>query len=92
MTMEQLQAALIKLETEATIGLRPELFQFIQLQNELFELLKDEKVKRYVVVLHHLLPPLHESHKDIVLYRQVKLMLQVEQNPVPVRDRNPAGL
>lgn len=87
MTVEQLQTALNKLKTEAASGLRPELFQFIQLQDELSELLTDEKVKRYVVVLHHLLPPLHESHKDIVLYRQIKLMLRAEQNPVPERDR-----
>ena len=87
MTVEQLQQALGKLETEAVQGLRPELFQFLQLQDELFELLKDEKVRRYVVVLHHLLPPLHESHKDIILHRQIKLMLRVEQSPVPERDR-----
>ena len=89
MTVEQLQAALTKLETEAVQGLRPELFQFLQLQDELSELLRDEKVKRYVIVLHHLLPPLHESHKDIVLYRQIKLMLQREQNSVPEKDRSP---
>ena len=81
MTTEQLQTAIQRLETEASQGLRPELFQFIQLQDELHELLQDSKVQRYVVVLHHLLPPLHESHKDIVLYRQVKLLIQVQSRP-----------